>query len=316
MIISASRRTDIPAFYSKWMMNRLHAGYVLVPNPRNPLHFSRIALNPQSVDCIVFWTKSPAPMLSKLKEISAMGYPFYFQFTLTPYGRDLEQNLPLKTNLIQTFQALSRTIGAERVVWRYDPVILTDRMGIEFHLQSFKTLAGMLEGYTHRCIFSFLDLYPKVTRSLRGILVKRIQQQEIMQIAEGFSAVAQKHQMKLFTCCESDDLSRFGIAHAACIDPNIIESILGCPIRVKKDTGQRPGCGCVESIDIGSYDCCRYGCRYCYATSTPSAALKNAARHDPCSPTLLGHLPDSAIVTERKMVSIQERQMKFPSVYF
>ena len=190
MIISASRRTDIPAFYSKWMMNRLHAGYVLVPNPRNPLHFSRIALNPQSVDCIVFWTKSPAPMLSKLKEISAMGYPFYFQFTLTPYGRDLEQNLPLKTNLIQTFQALSRTIGAERVVWRYDPVILTDRMGIEFHLQSFKTLAGMLEGYTHRCIFSFLDLYPKVTRSLRGILVKRIQQQEIMQIAEGFSAVS------------------------------------------------------------------------------------------------------------------------------
>ena len=156
MIISASRRTDIPAFYSEWLLNRLKEGYALVANPRNALRFSRVSLNPQTVDCLVFWTKNPAPMLPKLDEITAMGYPFYFQFTLTPYGQDIEQNLPDKKTLLQTFQALSRLLGAKRVIWRYDPVILTAQMNIEYHLQCFETFASALEGYTHRCIFSFL----------------------------------------------------------------------------------------------------------------------------------------------------------------
>lgn len=310
MILSASRRTDIPAFYSEWLMNRLREGYVLVPNPRNPHRFSRVRLNPQTVDCIVFWTKDPAPILPKLSEISAMGYPFYFQFTLTPYGRELEPNLPPKRDLVRTFQKLGEMLGPERVVWRYDPVVFTDRTDIGYHLRCFEKMAALLEGCTRRCIFSFLDLYPGVRRALTGIPVREIQEADMRLIAAGFSKIAQKRRLRLFTCCEPVDLSRYGIAHASCIDASMIEDILGCPVRSRKDAGQRPGCGCMESVDIGAYDCCPHGCRYCYAVSSPNAARKNAASHDPESPLLFGTLPEDAVVTERETASVKDGQMR------
>lgn len=291
MILSASRRTDIPAFYSEWLLNCLRGGYVLVPNPRRPSRYSRMELNPQVVDCIVFWTKNPAPMLPRLHEIAALGYPFYFQFTLTPYGRDMERNLPPKDVLIQTFQKLSNMLEPNRVVWRYDPVIVTEKMDISYHLYHFEQMAAALEGYTHRCNFSFLDLYPKVRRSLQDTIAKEIQEQDMYRIAEGFSSTAQKHRMRLFTCCEPVDLSQYGIMHASCINREMIEEILGCKIDVKKDPNQRPGCSCVESVEIGTYDCCPNGCRYCYATFSPDDIKKNIAHHDPKSPVMLGNLP-------------------------
>ena len=310
MILSASRRTDIPAFYSKWLMTRLREGYVLVPNPRNPHRFSRVRLGPQAVDCIVFWTKDPAPILPKLDEISSMGYPFYFQFTLTPYGRELEPNLPPKRDLIRTFRKLGQMLGPERIVWRYDPVVLTEQMDIEYHLRCFEKTASLLEGCTRRCIFSFLDLYPGVRRALKGIPVREIREEDMLRIAAGFSEIAQKHGLRLFTCCEPVDLSRYGIDHASCIDASMVENILGFPIRARKDAGQRPGCGCVESVDIGAYDCCPHGCRYCYAVSSPADARKNAAAHDPKAPLLFGTLPEDAVVTEREMPTVKDGQMR------
>ncbi|MCI1823367.1 MAG: DUF1848 domain-containing protein [Megasphaera sp.] len=306
MIVSASRRTDIPAFYSEWLLNRLRDGYVFVPNPRNPLHYSRVELQPQTVDCFVFWTKNPAPMISKLDEIAAMGYPFYFQFTLTPYGREIETYLPPKTILVQTFRKLSTLIGAKRVVWRYDPIMLTDHMDVSYHLKHFEQIAAAIEGYTKRCIFSFLDFYPKVRSALRNIAVMEVQQSDMLRIAEGFSNIAQKYRIRLSTCCEAIDLSRYDIEHAACIDAKLIEDILGCAVHSKKDANQRPGCGCMESVEIGTYDSCAHGCIYCYANSAMQTVRQHIACHDPMSPVLFGHLPKDAVITERKMISVKD----------
>jgi DNA repair photolyase len=310
VIVSASRRTDIPAFYSEWLMNRLKEGYALIPNPRNPLRFSHVELNPQAVDCIVFWTKNPGPMLSKLDKITAMGYPYYFQFTLTPYGPEVEQNLPSKNVLIKTFQRLSSIVGSERVVWRYDPVILTDQMDIEYHMRCFEKMAAALEGCTSRCIFSFLDFYHKVRRLMQGIGALGIQETDMLRFAEGFSQIAQKHRLRLFTCCEPVGLSQYGIYHASCIDATMIGDILGCSIHSKKDNNQRPNCGCIESVEIGTYDCCPHGCKYCYATSAMDIARNNAANHNPKAPVLFGPLPENAIITERQMSSIKKFQVQ------
>lgn len=311
MIISASRRTDIPAFYSEWLMNRLKEGYALVPNPQNPLRFSRVSLAAEVVDCIVFWTKNPAPMLPKLGEITAMGYPFYFQFTLTPYGRNIEKNLPDKQTLLQTFQTLSCILGPERVVWRYDPVIITEQMNVDYHLQCFEALASALEGYTHRCTISFLDFYPKLGRSLQEIGAIEARKADVQQIAGGFSKIAQRHNLHLFTCCEPVDLSQYGVSHASCIDGKLIEEILNCSIYFQKDKNQRPGCGCMQSVELGSYDCCTHGCKYCYATSSAKAVQANALSHHPQAPVLFGDVPKKAIIIEKQMFSVKDGQIEF-----
>ena len=311
MILSASRRTDIPAFYSEWLLNRLKAGYVLVPNPRNPLRYSHIKLSPQTVDCIVFWTKNPRACVSKLDAISAMGYPFYFQFTLTPYGNDVEANLPGKEELLSAFLELSAILGPDRVVWRYDPVIITSQMDVSYHARCFEKMAARLEGSTYRCIFSYLDFYARLSNSLRQIGALRIEEEDMYRIAKAFSKSAKRHGMELSSCCEPIDLSRFGISHASCIDKHMIETLIGCELRVKKDTGQRPGCGCMESVDIGSYDTCLHGCKYCYGIYSADRARKNRKDHDPKSPVLYGSLPNDAIITERTLNSLKDGQMNF-----
>ncbi|MDQ0203215.1 DUF1848 domain-containing protein [Pectinatus haikarae] len=307
MIVSASRRTDIPAFYSSWLLNRLREGYVLVPNPRNLLNYSRVELRPETVDCFVFWTKNPAPMLPKLNEIAAMGYPFYFQFTLTPYDREIEKYLPSKTILIQTFRDLSRLIGAEKVIWRYDPIICTKQINSSWHLEQFNKIAAALEGYTNRCIFSFVDFYAKIRKNLQNTALIQMQESAMLRIAEGFSKIARKHKIRLATCCEAIELQQYGIEHAACIDAKLIENILGCSVRSKKDTNQRPGCGCMESVEIGTYDSCPHGCIYCYAASSTQSGQYRAAFHAPTAPVLLGPIPKAAVITKKKMLSVKEQ---------
>ncbi|MGC6177163.1 DUF1848 domain-containing protein [Lacrimispora sp. 38-1] len=311
MILSASRRTDIPAFYSDWLLNRLREGYVLVPNPRNPYRLSRIQLSPEIVDCIVFWTKNPKEMILKLDTISAMGYDFYIQFTLTPYGREVEEYLPDKKELIATFQELGTRLGPRRVVWRYDPVILTSQMDVAYHLRCFDKMAGLLQGSTNKCIFSFLDFYARLKAPLREFGALPIQEEEMHRIGEGFSQIAQKYGIQLSACCESADLSRFGITQASCIDGDLIEELTGCSLRKRRDTGQRPGCSCMESVDIGSYDSCVHGCKYCYGVFSLERARRNKESHDPKAPVLFGTPPEDAIITERPVKSLKDGQMDF-----
>ena len=157
MILSVSRRTDIPAFYSEWFFNRIKEGYVCVRNPMNIHQISKIALTPNLIDCIVFWSKNPYPMLSRLDELK--DYMYYFQFTINPYDTVLEQQVPGKKHVIETFKRLSDLISPDRVIWRYDPIILTDTISVDYHIKYFEELAKRLHTYTKTCIISFLDLY-------------------------------------------------------------------------------------------------------------------------------------------------------------
>lgn len=308
MIISASRRTDIPSYYSEWFFNRIKAGYVCVRNPMNPHQVSKISLSPEVVDAIVFWTKNPEPMLSRLSELEA--YPFYFQFSLTCYGQDVESNIPhKKERMIPVFQKLSELIGKKRVVWRYDPILFTDKYTVEYHLKAFAQIAEALEGYTERCIISFVDTYTKNSKAMQMLGVWELQGEQLRTFAARLSEIAGRHHMSIATCAETVELIDCGIGHSSCIDREPLEEIIGCRLELSKDKNQRKECGCVESIDIGTYNTCRNGCKYCYANHSMGSVEKNCRLYDANSPILCGSLTEHDIVTERKMKSFKQRQL-------
>lgn len=265
MIVSASRRTDIPACHMPWMLNRLSEGYALSANPYNPNQLTRIPLAEGVTDCIVFWSKNPAPLLKVLPEVEGFCIPFYIQFTLTPYGKGLEPGLPDKKTLIRTLRALSEKLGPRRVVWRYDPILIGEGLSVDDHLRLFGEMAGLLSGFAERCVISFLDLYAHIKKPLAGI-ARPPDESECLLLAKGLSEIAGERGIALFTCSEKLDLSAYGIAHGACIDQKLIESIIGRPLSVPKASGQRSDCGCIRSSDIGAYDTCPLGCIYCYGT--------------------------------------------------
>jgi Domain of unknown function (DUF1848). len=304
MIISASRRTDIPAFYSEWFMNRLKEEYALIPNPRNADRLGRVELSPENVDCIVFWTKNPIPMLDKLEALKKMGYKYYFQFTLTPYDKSIEINLPPKSELIQAFSRLSEKTSAEHVVWRYDPIIIDEKHSVAWQIEKFSEMAEQLRAYTKRCIISFVDPYKSIGDTFRALT-----HNEMTAIAAGLFSVARKYGITLFTCAEAIDLSQYGIAHASCIDKNLIEQIIGSAINAKGDANQRAACRCIESVDIGAYDTCPNGCTYCYATSNQKTVLRRAYAHDPKAPMITGYPTGNEIVTDRTTPSQKENQI-------
>lgn len=298
MIISASRRTDIPAFYADWLINRLKAGTVLLRNPYNQQNISQITFDRESVDCIVFWTKNAQPMLSKLKLIDAMGYPYYFQFTITPYEKRIERNLPDKLAIMDTFRRLSTLLGRKRVIWRYDPIIVNQKYSVEYHLDKFGSMCKILGSYTEQCVFSFIEIYPKIKRNVQGIADKPVSLSDRHKITRGFAKIALEYQLNLATCCESADFNIYAIKKTACIDQKLIEEIAGCSLKPLKDVHQRPACNCVKSIDIGAYDCCSHGCIYCYATSSTDRVDANMRHHEPLAAVLTGKV-------EREMVTIK-----------
>ena len=259
MIISASRKTDIPAFFSDWFINRINEGFVCSRNPMYPEKISRIKLSPDVIDCIVFWTKNPIPMISKLDKLK--DYNYYFQFTLTGYDKDIEINLPDKTKLISAFQELSSKIGAEKVIWRYDPIFLNDKYTIEYHINTFKEMAKALNGYTKKCVISFLDFYPKINDRINHLNIRKISDKEINYLASELVKIAKANDIIIATCAEKIDLETLGIEHNACIDGNLIEMICGKKLKsVKKDPSQRELCQCIASRDIGTYGTCKNGC--------------------------------------------------------
>ncbi len=299
MIISASRKTDIPAYYSEWFINRIKAGFAYSRNPMNAHQISRIPLDPEVVDCIVFWTKNPIPMIPRLDELK--DYTYYFQFTLTGYGRDMEANLPdKKKELIPAFKQLSDKIGAERVIWRYDPIAFNETYTPEYHLNAFSQIAEELNGYTEKCVISFVDMYSKIQKNMQEMSIGEMTEEEMRVFAKELVSVTKENNMVLATCAEKIDLSDLGIEHNACIDAAVIERICGGTLKAKKDPSQRQECQCVESREIGSYNTCANGCRYCYANFSPASVRENMAEYDPDSPILC----DSITEEEEKNATV------------
>ena len=306
MIISASRRTDIPAYYGEWFMNRIKAGFVLVQNPRNPRQISQISLSPAVVDGIVFWTKNPMKIMKHLPELA--GYMYYFQFTLTPYGQDLEPNLPSKTEeLLQIFKRLSAMIGANRVIWRYDPILINDKYTVDYHLYAFEKMAKALKGMTKKVIISFIDTqYRNVKSNVDALGLKDFNSEQQVALARKLVAIAGCYDLVVESCSGKIDLQQLGIKPSRCIDGELFEELLGCKLKAIKDKNQRAECGCMQSIDIGVYNTCLHGCKYCYANYNQSIVARNCALHDPLSPLLIGKPSGEAKVTERAVVSLKE----------
>ena len=301
MILSVSRRTDIPAFYSEWFFNRLKEGFVYVRNPMNIHQVSRIALSPDVIDCIVFWSKNPKPMLNRLEELK--DYMYYFQFTINPYDKGLELGVPRKEGIINTFKELSEKLGPKRVIWRYDPILLTDNMDIDYHLRYFEEIAKRLKDYTNTCVISFVDLYKKTQRNLQDTTAREPSMKEMMKIAAQLFLIANKYGITVQTCAEEIALETVGVKHGKCIDNALIEDLLGVKLVVSKDPNQRKECGCVQSIDIGEYNTCAHGCKYCYANFKDSVVAKNRMAYDPNSPLLVGNLGPDDKVTDKKLFS-------------
>ena len=305
MIISASRRTDIPTLYSEWFFNRIQDGFVNVRNPINYYQVSKISLSPDVVDGIVFWTKNPEPMLKRLKELRE--YTYYFQFTLNPYGLDVEPNVPNKsTSVIPTFQKLSDMIGAQKIIWRYDPIVLSKKYTLDYHKEYFEKLAKKLAPYSRKCTFSFLDSYKSTLRNTKDLELLPITEDNMREIAQVLQEIASAYNIKLETCAEKIDLDYLGITHANCIDQHIFESLSGNRLILEKDKNQRPECGCMASIDIGMYNTCSNGCKYCYANFNHAMALKNCSGHNPKSSLLTGEITESDKVTIRKVESCRD----------
>lgn len=286
MIVSASRRTDIPAFYGRWFLNRLRAGYALVGNPRRRREVRRVDLNPASIDGIVFWTKNPRDFLPRLPELDAFEIPYDFLFTVTGYGRPVETNLPPKKAVTETFRELSGRLGPERTIWRYDPVFLTPAIGIDDHLRRFDSLAKDLEGSTTHVIVAFLTLYRKCLRRLESLGVSLPEPEKARSLLLELKRMAAFRGMTFGTCAVPSECLPEESARGACIDARRFERMTGRSIPTSKDPGQRKECLCVRSVDIGAYDTCAHACLYCYANVSAEAVLRNREFHDPEGPML------------------------------
>lgn len=293
----------------QWFINRLNEGYVLVRNPFNYNQVSRIRLDDKVLDFIVFWTKDPTELVNRAEELR--DYKYYVQVTINPYNTVIERNVPRKDKIIDSFIRLSKLIGRERVIWRYDPIILNRDMDVEYHYKYFEKLVARLCDYTEKCIISFIDFYPKIEKNMRKLDCRDITRDEMYIIGERFSAIARKYGISIQTCSEEVDLSSYGIGRSKCIDDQLISRILGQTLALPKDKNQRDVCGCVESVDIGAYNTCKHGCLYCYANYSEASEINNIKKHDMNSPMLIGNVEAKDKITDRRVESILAKQLNF-----
>lgn len=291
VILSASRATDVPAFYAEWFMNRIRAGVFQWTNPFNPAQVQ--AVSTAKTRAIVFWSKHPAGILPHLDELDRRGFRYYFQYTLNDYEAEgFEPRLPKLAERIALFRRLSERLGPERVVWRMDPLLLTDRAGVPELLEKAAKLADALASHARKLVFSFADVagYPSVKRNLArgGVAAREFARAEMEEFARGLAEINRAHGLALATCAEDVDLAAHGVAHNRCVDGDLLArrwpedealmEFLGSRA-ARKDKGQRPACGCIASKDVGRYRTCPHACVYCYANGSQAEAERNFRAH-------------------------------------
>ena len=299
MIINTGQRTDIPAFYADWFVNRLKAGFVLVRNPYNPRSVTRYRLSPEVVDLIGFCTKNPAPMLPHMDLLRPYGQFWYV--TITPYGKEIEPGVPDKREVLDSFRRLSDTVGPDRMGWRYDPVFISGEYPAERHIRAFEYMAQTLSGYTRTAVISFVDLYEKTKRNFPE--VRPVTAEQRLLLGKAFVEIAGQYGMTVRPCGEGDELAPFGADCSGCMTVAMYEQALGRRLKVPKTAPARKECACYLGGDIGAYNTCGHLCRYCYANYDTATVRKNLAAHDPESPLLIGHLEPGDQVHEAKQES-------------
>ena len=294
MIVNTGGRTDTVQYYSEWLLRCFAEGYVLSRNPLFPNKVSRIELSPDKVDCVVFCSKSYAPILPRLHEITSR-FRTYFYYTITAYGKDIEPGVPSIAESMETLVALSRMVGRMRVAWRFDPVLLAADYPAARILEIFAQMAPVLAPYIDRCIFSFVEVYKKLEVNMPELIPLSLEDMDML--ARGLGEIAGENGILIQTCGTNGDYSRYGIHPSGCMTLEILGRANGVAFRNRKHRGMRHGCHCIESRDIGAYDSCLNGCKYCYANQTPQKARDHFRLQDPDSPLLLGHLhPDDTVI--------------------
>ncbi len=293
-VISVSRRTDIPAFYAEWFINRVREGYCTVVNPYNANQISRVSLIPEDVEIFVFWTRNAQPLIKHLDELDKKGYKYYFLYTIIGYPAEIDPFCPELSEAVDTFLNLSARIGREKMVWRYDPVLLSNRTTLQWHKEQFDRISTQLGGSFGKCVFSIIDPYRKTTSRIQKETSDTFELPEdafepaaYLPLVSFMAETAWIKGFSLLSCAEKIDLSEYEIPHGSCIDADLISSIIGHPLSRKKDANQRKSCNCVVSKDIGVNNTCIYGCKYCYATNSLEKARGTRKKHDPSSESLI-----------------------------
>ena len=307
MIINTGGRTDTVQYFTPWLLRRFDEGYVLSRNPMFPGKVTRYELTPDKVDCVVFCSKNYEPILSELHRITDR-FNTYFFYTITAYGKDVEPGVPSIDDSIATLKRLSSMVGKERLVWRYDPVLLTDRYTVDSHLSTFSYMAKEIAPFVDRCVFSFVEMYDKLQFNMPELIP--ISDDDKRRIAEGLGRIASENGLIIQSCGTDTDYSEFGVRKSGCMTLEALGKANGVIFRELKHRGMRKGCHCIESRDIGWYDTCLNGCRYCYANTNPMKAFDNYFLHDVNSPLLLGHLKQDDTVQQGNQESYLKKDPK------
>ena len=294
MILNVSGRTDIVAFYTDWFMNRLKEGYIDVRNPFNSKLVSRINLG--DVDLIFFCTKNPVPILDRIKDIKKK---IYFHVTLTPYKKEIEPNLPDKKRVIEAIKKLSKTIGKDNIVVRYDPVFLSDTYTLEYHTKAFEKICALLEGYVSKILISFIDDYKNVRKNMNILKYREFTEEDYKTIGTSFSNSAKKHNMVVHTCFEDRDLTEYGFVKDECLSKELAFKLTGKVYKEEWKARKERKCHCVKMVDIGVYNSCKHFCKYCYANYDEKQVLNNMSKHNPNSSLLVGEIDSDDIIKER-----------------
>lgn len=307
MILNTGGRTDMVNYFSEWLLNRFAAGYAYSRNPFHPDVVNRIDLNPETIDVVEFCSKNYRPILSRLHEITER-FNCHFHYTITAYDKDIEPNVPGIDESIETLRDLSAQVGKEKIIWRYDPVLLTGKYTIERHFATFDYMAGRIAPYVSRCVFSFVVWYKKL--HLPELQPISGQQKEL--IAKGLGEMAAKRHLYIQTCGTKESYEQYGIHHSGCMTRAVYEHSLGLHFKKVAERGNRPGCRCMESRGLGDYNTCLNGCRYCYANYDHEKARENYRLHDPESPLMIGHLrPTDKIVPLHQESCLDRAPMLF-----
>ena len=299
MILNTGLRTDIPGFFSEWFYNRIDEGFVYVRNPYAKNQIYSYRLDPELIDCIIFTTKNPRPMFRNLEKIDKFNQ--YWHITITPYGKEIEPNVPPVDEVIDSFKFLSERLGKEKVTLRYDPIFISEKYSIEKHIESFDYILDSLSDYTTEAIISFIDLYEKTKRNFPN--AKEVTQDERLKIGEEFAKIGEKYNIKVKTCAEGTELEIFGIDSSGCMTKEDIEKAINKNLDIPKQKARNGQCYCLLNNDIGEYNTCNHGCLYCYANSNKRLVKRNLKLHDPKSPILIGEIKEDDIIIERKQES-------------
>lgn len=307
MIINTGMRTDIPAYYSKWFLNRIREGYVLVRNPYYPNQVTKYRLTPDVVDVLAFCTKNPEPMLAYMDEIKQ--YRQFWFVTITPYGKEIEPNVPDKKDVMESFKRLSSIVGSKAVGWRYDPILITEKYNVAYHEKAFESMANNLKGYTNQVVISFIDLYKKTKRNFPE--VREVTKEERAQLGKTFVEIGKKYGMTIRTCFEGTDLEQYGVDVSGCMTREVVENAVGTKFKIPKKKNARQGCNCLLGNDIGMYNTCGHLCKYCYANYDKQTVIQNMKRHNPDSPFLVGGVMEGDVISEAKQKSYVSGQLSF-----